>query len=319
MNFLKHGEAVLTSELTSLRSFSFKRGSEYSRDDIHFLYHGGPLPRVGTGNWTTGYVRPKGTNDLIIFMNIGVPGKTGHDFDNKFDQATNTIIWYGKPKTHSGQPTFKKLFSKELTPHFFARWDSNYTKFVYLGTGSIINFEDGVQTKQGSAIRLVVNCSDAKEILNYSVPEKEVGTKEEIIVASNNVEESSSFLLEKHLESYIEKFWDQTIFGEDFDIYENGRQFPTETGPLDLLAQKKDKSEFLVLELKRDKASDVAVAQTLRYMGYIKRKLATDNEKVRGCIIGTQEDRNLVNAISMVPDLDFYRYNISFSLNRVDF
>ena len=309
----------MTSELTSLRSFSFKRGSEYSRDDIHFLYHGGPLPRVGTGNWTTGYVRPKGTNDLIIFMNIGVPGKTGHDFDNKFDQETNTIIWYGKPKTHSGQPTFKKLFSKELTPHFFARWNSNYTKFVYLGTGSIVNFEDGVQTKQGSAIRLVVNCSDAKEILNYSVPEKEVGTKEEIIVASNNVEESSSFLLEKHLESYIEKFWDQTIFGEDFDIYENGRQFPTETGPLDLLAQKKDKSEFLVLELKRDKASDVAVAQTLRYMGYIKRKLATDNEKVRGCIIGTQEDKNLVNAISMVPDLDFYRYNISFSLNRVDF
>lgn len=319
MNFLKYGEAVLTSELTILRSFSFKRGSEYSRDDIHFLYHGGPLPRVGTGNWTTGYVRPKGTNDLIIFMNIGVPGKTGHDFDNKFDQATNTIIWYGKPKTHSGQPTFKKLFSKELTPHFFARWDSNHTKFVYLGTGSIVNFEDGVQTKQGSAIRLVVNCSDAKEILNYSVSEKEVGTKEDIIVASNNVEESSSFLLEKHLESYIEKFWDQTIFGEDFDIYENGRQFPTETGPLDLLAQKKDKSEFLVLELKRDKASDVAVAQTLRYMGYIKRKLATDNEKVRGCIIGTQEDRNLVNAISMVPDLDFYRYNISFSLNRVDF
>ena len=24
----------------------------------------------GSGNWTTGYVQPKGTNDLIIFMNI---------------------------------------------------------------------------------------------------------------------------------------------------------------------------------------------------------------------------------------------------------
>ena len=32
-----------------------------------------------------GYVSPTGTNDLIIFMNIGVPGKTGHDFDNKSD------------------------------------------------------------------------------------------------------------------------------------------------------------------------------------------------------------------------------------------
>ena len=43
------------------------------------------------------------------------------------------------------------------------------------------------------------------------------------------------------------------------------------------------------------------------------------DEKVKGCIIGTQEDRNLLNAISMVPDIDFYRYNIDFSLNRVEF
>ena len=159
-----------------------------------------------------------------------------------------------------------------------------------------------------------------KEIINYSVPITESERKEEIMVADKNVNEtSSSFLLEKHLESYIEKFWDETIFGKDFDIYENGIQFPTETGPLDLLAQKKDKSEFLVLELKRDKTSDVAVAQTLRYMGYIKKELAKNDEKVKGCIIGTQEDRNLVNAISMVPDIDFYRYNINFSLNRVEF
>ena len=78
-------------------------------------------------------------------------------------------------------------------------------------------------------------------------------------------------------------------------------------------------SEFLILELKRDKTSDVAVAQTLRYMGYIKKELATNDEKVKGCIIGTQEDRNLINAISMVPDLDFYRYKINFSLERVEF
>tara|TARA_B100000519_G_C14149346_1_gene393788 strand:+ start:58 stop:432 length:375 start_codon:yes stop_codon:yes gene_type:complete len=124
----------LSAKLNSLQPFNFKRGSEYSRNEIHFLYHEKPMPKVGTGNWNTGYVRPTGTNDLIIFMNIGVPGKTGHDFDNKFDPDTNTIIWYGKPDTHSQQPTFKKLFSKELTPHFFARWDSNYKKFVYLGT-----------------------------------------------------------------------------------------------------------------------------------------------------------------------------------------
>jgi len=304
------------------QTFSFKRGSEYSRDDIHFLYFGTPYPRIGTGNWTTGYVQPKGSSDLIIFMNIGVPGRTGHDFNNKFDSESNTIVWYGKPNTHSGQNTFKKIFSRELTPHFFARWDTKNLKFLYLGTGSVVNFKDGVQTRQGSAIKLIVSCDEAKEILSYSIPEIVDTPKESIIGTPISTERiakgASSFLLEKHLEDYIERFWRDTIFGNNYEIYENGRQFSTETGPLDILAQSKDKKEFLVLELKRDKTSDVAVAQTLRYMGYIKKTLAVNNEKVKGCIIGTQEDQNLLNAISMVPDIDFYRYNLSFSLNRVD-
>jgi hypothetical protein len=78
------------------------------------LYHGKPVPRIRTGNWKTGYFSPTGTNDLIIFMNIGVPGTTGHDFDNKFDPDTNTIIWYGKPKTHLGQTTLKNFSQKSL-------------------------------------------------------------------------------------------------------------------------------------------------------------------------------------------------------------
>jgi len=309
------------------KTFNFKRGSEYSRDDIHFLYFGKPYPKVGTGNWTTGYVQPKGSNDLIIFMNIGVPGRTGHDFENKYDPETNTIVWYGKTKSHSRQPTFQKLFSRELKPYFFARWDSENIKFLYLGTGSIINYQDRVQTKKGYVIRSIVSCSDVKEILNYAIPE--IGNQSENInnkhifdtTISNQINDkvSPSFLLEKHLESYIEKFWNDTVFGKEYDIYENGRQYSTETGPLDLLALRKDKKEFLILELKRDKTSDVAVAQTLRYMGYIKKTLATNNEKVRGCIIGTKEDKNLVNAISMVPNIDFYRYSLSFSLNKIDF
>jgi len=303
------------------REFSFKRGSEYSRNDIHFLYFGKPVPKKGTGNWTTGYVQPKGSNDLIIFMNIGVPGKTGHDFDNKFDSETNTIIWYGKPNSHSKQPTFKKIFSKELTTHFFARWDAKNTKFLYLGTGSVVSYEDGIHTKQGTAIKLIVSCNDAKEILSYSIPEISISDNlDSKSPTSNQIIEksSSSFLLEKHLEDYIEKFWGNTIFGLDYDIYDNGRQFQTETGPLDLLAISKDKKKFLVIELKRDKASDVAIAQTLRYMGYIKRVLAKDNQDVQGCIVGTQEDQNLLNAISMTPNIEFYRYKLNFSLEKLD-
>ena len=84
----------------------FKIGHEYSRDEVHIYYFGYPYPKKGTGNWTSGYVRPKGTNDLIVFMNIDVAGTTGHDFPNKYDPVNNTITWYGKPKTNSKQKTF---------------------------------------------------------------------------------------------------------------------------------------------------------------------------------------------------------------------
>lgn len=127
---------------------------DYSRDDIHAFYFGTGYPRVGSGNWTTGYVQPKGSQDLIIFMNIGITGKTGHDFKNSYDKNTGTIKWFGKPRSHSKQPTFVKLFSGELTPHFFARWDPKKVKFRYLGSGSIIDYKDGMETSHGVAIML---------------------------------------------------------------------------------------------------------------------------------------------------------------------
>lgn len=95
----------------------FKKGSTYTRNDIHTLYFGSPVPETGTGNWTSGYVRVE--DELIVFMNINVPGTTGHDFPNRYDEETKTIEWFGKPNTNSKQPTFDKLIRRELTPHFF--------------------------------------------------------------------------------------------------------------------------------------------------------------------------------------------------------
>ena len=289
---------------------SFKRGSVYTRKSIGEICYPG-IGRPKGGNWDTGYVRVE--NNLIIFMNIGVAGKTGHDFDNYFDQKTNTIKWFGKPKAHSKQDTFKNLFNGSLIPHFFGRWNSDNPEFVYLGVGSIISYEDNIQTKYGETISLTLSVSDAKEILISSIPELKIETSSQDVIAT----QPSSFVLERHLEDYLCKNWKETIFGDNYDIYENGRQYQTDTGPLDILAQRKDKSEFMVLELKREKASDVAVAQTLRYINYVRRTLATKKENVKGCIIATEEDRGLMNAIEEVPNIDFYRYNITFSLDLV--
>ena len=285
---------------------SFKRGYTYTRKTIGEICY----PDVGRpagGNWDTGYVRVG--DNLIVFMNIGVPGRTGHDFENYFDDDTGIIVWYGKPKSHSGQPIFEKLIQRDITPHFFARWNTT-PEFMYLGIGSILQHEDNVMTKHGSAIKLKLICEDIRDIIIYS-------TGDVISPDSDTVVISSSFAFEKHLEEYLYKNWYSTALGEQYSIYENGRQFQTDTGPLDILALKHDASEFLVVELKRDKASDVVVGQTLRYMGYIKSQMASDNQAVKGCIIATEEDRGLRRALSVTPNVDFYKYQINFSLEKV--
>ena len=63
----------------------FKVGKKYSREDVGYVCY----PKEGRpkgGDWDTGYVRFN--NNLIIFMNIGIPGRTGHDFPNDFNLET---------------------------------------------------------------------------------------------------------------------------------------------------------------------------------------------------------------------------------------
>lgn len=141
-----------------------------------------------------------------------------------------------------------------------------------------------------------------------------------VLAASDpDVEDAAAFAMEKHLEDFLVKNWAQTELGKDYDIYTEdgepvGQQYPTDTGPMDLLAVKKDKSELLVVELKRGKASDVVVGQVLRYMGFVKEDLAEPHQAVRGAIIALEDDLRIRRALAVTPSIQFFRYQISFKL-----
>lgn len=135
------------------------------------------------------------------------------------------------------------------------------------------------------------------------------------------VEDPVVFALEKHLEDFLVANWSQTELGRDYDIYTEdgeliGQQYPTDTGPLDILAISKDKSELLVVELKKGRASDAVVGQVLRYMGFVMEELAEPGQRVRGVIIALDDDSRLRRALAALPTVDFYRYQISFKLQR---
>jgi restriction system protein len=135
------------------------------------------------------------------------------------------------------------------------------------------------------------------------------------------LEDVAAFAMEKHLEDFLVQNWAGTELGKDFDIYSEdgekvGQQYLTDSGPLDILAVSKDKKRLLVVELKKGRASDVVVGQTLRYMGFVKEELAEPDQTVEGAIIALEDDAKIRRALAVTQNITFYRYEITFRLNK---
>jgi len=142
-----------------------------------------------------------------------------------------------------------------------------------------------------------------------------------IVSTDDTVEDPSVFALEKHLEDFLVKNWKQTELSKEYDVYEEegelvGQQYPTDTGPIDILAISKDKKELLVVELKKGRVSDNVVGQIQRYMGYVQEELAEEGQKVKGVIIALEDDIRIKRALSVTNNIEFYRYQVSFKLFR---
>jgi restriction system protein len=140
-----------------------------------------------------------------------------------------------------------------------------------------------------------------------------------ITTTSADIEDPVAFAMEKHLEDFLVRNWQQTTLSGTYDILADeeevvGQQFPTDVGPIDILAVSKDKSRLLVIELKRGRASDVVVGQLLRYMGFVKGKVAEPHQTVEGLVIALQNDSKLKWALSALPNVRFLRYQINFNL-----
>jgi len=168
------------------------------------------------------------------------------------------------------------------------------------------------------AIGTVSNISkyaeELEKLLTGSVPPA-------IIATDETIEDPSVFALEKHLEDFLVKNWKSTELGKHYNIYMEegapaGQQYPTDTGPIDILATSKNGKELLVVELKKGRASDVVVGQVQRYMEYIKDEIADAGQAVRGVIIALEEDNRLRRALSVAPNIDFYTYKIRFQLEK---
>jgi len=167
----------------------------------------------------------------------------------------------------------------------------------------------------GTVVNISAFSAEIEGLLEPSAPPQ-------IVAADPTIEDVATFALEKHLEDFLVANWAATDLGKTHQIYEVdgekvGRQYPTDTGPIDILAQSHDGTELLVVELKRGRASDAVVGQVQRYMGYVAQDLAEPGQNVRGVIIALEDDVRVRRALAVAPNIDFYRYEVSFRLKKV--
>lgn len=177
--------------------------------------------------------------------------------------------------------------------------------------GSIQNWFTQNGVKEGDVIRLIYNPSERED--GYPVihlkPLREEAVLEkspELTGRRNEASESLTeipFTLEKQIEDFLES--DVSIIEAGLTLFESegrrGRQYPTDVGIIDLLCRRPN-GDFVVVELKRGRASDSVVGQISRYMGWVKQHIA-EGQNVYGIILAPDADSAMQYAVSANPNI----------------
>lgn len=117
--------------------------------------------------------------------------------------------------------------------------------------------------------------------------------------------------MENDLENFLVE--NLQLINKDLKLFQDehgklGRQYITEIGDIDLLCKKKN--DFVVIELKKGRSSDKVVGQISRYIGWVKEKLAKENN-VKGIIVVHDYDAKLKYAALANPNIELKYYQIS--------
>jgi len=162
-----------------------------------------------------------------------------------------------------------------------------------------------------TAVRLIIpGTTDAESVISNVLGgegDAEQGDADEL-----------SFALEHQLRDFIAQNLSAIdIIGKRLRLYvdptgRDGIEFPSAVGPIDILAVD-ETGAFVVFELKRARSPDHAVGQLARYMGWVKQTVGKGQD-VRGVIVAKTVTDNLRYAVSVVPNVSVFEYEVEFHL-----
>ena len=113
----------------------FTINQQYSKKHIYKILE---VPKSGQrGDWDSGYHEHDGI--IYIFANIGVAGRTGHDYQNHW--AKGNLVWYSRGRATSEQPLIREMLSPNSQVRIFVR-GTNRDPFTYKGMGKAKSWSD---------------------------------------------------------------------------------------------------------------------------------------------------------------------------------
>ena len=132
------------------------------------------------------------------------------------------------------------------------------------------------------------------------------------------VENGNEFAYEKDLQNFLGKNLSLIEPGLSLYLEEEitGIEFPVGNRFIDILAIDRN-NNYVVIELKVSRGYDRVVGQILRYMAWIRKNHAEENQKVRGIIIAREISDDLLLACSETNNVELYEYNLSITLNKI--
>jgi hypothetical protein len=112
----------------------------YTKSELYTLLK--VPPRSQKGPWNTGYLKYK--DEIFIFANMGIAGRTGHDYNNHW--KNESLVWYGKTTSNISQPLIRHMLKPDTIVHVFTRNDDR-DPFTYHGIGKAVDSSDEVPVK----------------------------------------------------------------------------------------------------------------------------------------------------------------------------
>jgi 5-methylcytosine-specific restriction enzyme A len=109
----------------------FNIGQIYTKNDIYQILNVPLTKRKGA--WDTGY--RKYNNAIYVFCNIGTPGRTGHDYNNHWENGN--LVWFARTKFSLNQPLIREMLDGSSNIYIFIR-ENDRKPFTYIGKGVAI-------------------------------------------------------------------------------------------------------------------------------------------------------------------------------------